>query len=142
MDACPDWDHVQSHKAVKLPVIRNGLLCEAIKVDKMMIYAKRTCAFDSLVQLLAQTIGKERQYRSEIENLDTENTTLKLALGILSRGKITSGDHASSARILKTIDICVQSKTRHIIFLDAKCNAGHLIDKLFNEMIPSVSRIT
>lgn len=139
MDDCADWDHVQSQNVVKLPIIKNGLVCEALKVDKETIAVKKTCAFDSIIQLLAQTLGKEKQYRSKVENLATGNATLKLALGILSRGKITCGDYTARARILNLLDFLDKSKTRRMTFLDATCNAGHLIDKLFIDL-PSVTR--
>lgn len=138
LDTCSDWDYVQSHKAIEIPILKNGNLCDSMQIDGKFISIKETCAFDSLIQLITHAIGKEYRYKEAVQHLD--HPVIKLAISILNRGKISSADYVARAKILLEIDIFEQSTTRYVKFLNANCNVGHLIDILFSQE-PSITRI-
>jgi len=98
MDPFPDWDLVQSHKFVNMPLLRNGNLCDSIKLKNKYVCVRNTCAFDSVVQLLSHAIGKEKFYKNVIE--DSQLPVLKLAQNILIHGKITVNDYKIRTNIL------------------------------------------
>lgn len=139
MDPFPDWDLVQSHKFVDIPLLRNGNVCDSIKFKDKYVSVRNTCAFDSFVQILAHAIGKERIYKSSIQ--DYELPILKLTQNMLTRGKIMINDYKNRADILQKSNFCKISNTRHIQFLDAKCNVDELIHFVFEDL-PSVTRLT
>lgn len=43
LDACSDWDYVQSHKAIEMPVLKNGNLCDSILVDGTCFCKRNMC---------------------------------------------------------------------------------------------------
>ena len=133
LDNCPDWDYVQSHKKIELPIFKNGNLCDHVRIGEVLVLIKETCAFDSLMQLVMHAIGKEIRYKERIQYLDYP--FIKLALNIINRGKIIAADYVARAKILLETNICQKkSSTRHVQFANANCNVAHLIDILFVKM--------
>lgn len=139
LDACPDWDYVQSHKTIEIPIFKNGNLYENnLRINEVLVIIKETCAFDSLIQLVMHAIGKEYRFKEHIQYLDYP--LIKLAVNIINRGKLIQSDYVARAKILLDTNICKKTSTRHIQFANANCNVAHLIDILFIEL-PSVTRI-
>lgn len=139
LDACPDWDYVQSHNVVNIPVLKNGNLCESVRVEGTYISVKETCSFDSLLQLIMHAVGKERQYKAIVQDFRREHSVIQLSINILNRGKLIMQDYVTRAKILSNLNIFTQSSTRNVKFINANCNIAHLIDILFTEM-PSITR--
>lgn len=104
LDACPEWDVVQSHKTIAIPILKNGSLCKNVCINKKYISIKETCAFDALVHLLIHACGKEKQYKEKLQAV--EHPFVKLCINILNRGKINSEDYIARAQILKNINVC------------------------------------
>lgn len=42
LDDCPDWDYVQSNKAIQIPLSKNGNLCESVKIGEVLVLIKET----------------------------------------------------------------------------------------------------
>lgn len=138
MESFPDWDFVQSHKFISIPILKNGNMCDSIKLKNKYICIRNTCAFDSFVQILAHAIAEEKMYKSYVQDL--QQPILKMVQNIL-RGKIIAKDYIIRAEILQEINLCKTSSTRNIQFLDANCNIDHIIQILFPD-VPSVTRYT
>lgn len=72
MTPCPDWDFIDSEKAINIPIMRNGSLCNVTVINKEHIVVTETCAFDSIFQVIASGAGMRNNYKkkvSELENL-------------------------------------------------------------------------
>lgn len=48
LDSCSDWNTDNIKSAIRLPLIRNGNLCNSVVIGKQTIVIHETCAFDSL----------------------------------------------------------------------------------------------
>lgn len=77
MDSFPDWDLVQSHKFVGIPLLRNANVCDSIKFKDKYISVRNTCA---------SILSYQKIYKSSIQ--DFELPILKLAQNMLTREKI------------------------------------------------------
>lgn len=81
-----------------------------------------------------------------VRNLDTktnckpEHSFVQLCINILKRGKIIYADYIARALILKDTNICQHSATRYVEFLNANCNVNHLVDIIFTNIMPSITR--
>jgi hypothetical protein len=138
LDACPEWNVVQSHKTITVPLLRNGSLCNSVRINDKYIAVKETCAFDALMQLIMHACGKESRYKDELQTI--EHSFVQFCINILKRGKIVYADYIAHALILKDTNICQHSATRHVEFLNANCNVNHLIDTIFTNLMPSITR--
>lgn len=121
--------------------MRNGSLCDSIKIKDKHMCIRNTCAIDSLIQLLAHAIGKEKLYKNFIQ--DFQYPIFNLAQQIVIRGKIIASDYKTRMEILQETNLYKISGTRYmyLFFLDANCNVDHLIQILFTDL-PSVIRFT
>lgn len=138
LDACPEWNVIQSHKTIIIPLLKNGNLCNSVRINNKYVSVKETCAFDALVQIIIHACGKEHRYKDEL--LVIEHPFIQLCINILNRGKITCADYIARAQILKNTNICEHSETRYAEFLNANCNVDHLIDIIFTNIMPSITR--
>jgi len=140
LDACPEWDAIQSYKAITVPLLKNGSISNSVRIKGKYVSVKETCAFDALTQLIMHACSKEPRYKDELQAI--EHSFVQLCINILKRGKIVCADYISRASILKDINICQYSTTRYVEFLNANCNVGHLIDIIFTDIMPSITRDT
>jgi len=114
---CPEWNVIQSHKAIFVPLLKNGNLCNSVRINDKYISVKETYVFDILVQLIVHACGKEPRYRDEL--LAIKHPFVQLCISILNRGKIICADYIARATILKDTNICQYSATRYVEFLNA-----------------------
>lgn len=138
LDPCSDWDYVQTHKVVHIPILKNGNLCNSIRVDGTHVLIKETCAFDSVLQLIMHAIGKDCHYKEIVQQLD--HSMIQLGMSVLNRGKVTASDYIERIKILEELDISKKSVTRHMKIINANCNVAHLTDILFYKL-PTVTQI-
>lgn len=137
---CPDWDFIDSERAISIPIMKNGSLCNATMMNKEHIVVRETCAFDSIFQVIANGTGMRKNYKKNISELVFKNFFFKLIIDILKRGKIISNDYSTRATILCNIPIFKKKVwklgARGISSLNANCNAAQLAEYLFQD-VPS-----
>lgn len=138
LDTCPEWNAVQSHKTITVPLLKNGSLCNSVRIKNKYVTVKETCAFDAVIQLIMHACGKEPTYKDELQMI--EHPFVQLCINILKRGKIVQADYIARALISKDTNICQYSETRCVEFLNANCNVNHLIDIIFTNLMPSITR--
>lgn len=143
LTSCPDWNFIDSKKAIGIPTTKNGSLCNATIVNKEHIVVTKTCAFDALLHIVASGTRMRENYKQDIGELVPKNLFLKLVLDILKRGKINANDYSAKAKILCNIPIYNKQQwklcTRGIAFLNANSNVAHLAEYLFQD-VPSFMR--
>jgi len=132
LDKCPEWDYLKNIKSSNLPLISNGSKCKPIKRGQSMMTVQETCAFDSLLQLVASGIATHAAYRNAVES--SSDSIIRLAISLLEDGRILSKHYNERASILQNLPLfrdSVKSYTRNIKRLNANCNVAHLADNLF-----------
>jgi len=138
---CADWDFIETNKAIGIPLLKNGSLCNATTVNKEQTLVRETCACDSIFQIVASGIGMRSVYKTDITAFITSNAFIKLIIDILTQGKINANDYGTRAMILCNISIFSKRHcTRAISSLNANCNGAHLAEHLFKN-IPSPSPV-
>ncbi|EZA52146.1 hypothetical protein X777_08658 [Ooceraea biroi] len=138
LDKCPEWDSIESVNAVFIPVMKNGNLCQPVKLQGKTIMIRNTCAFDALLHISAHMIGVDAQYKQVIH--DTDDRLMQLASKIVSGGKITKNEYTERAYILTNLSLFQECKyNRRFHSLDAMCNAAHLAEYTFVSF-PSLHR--
>lgn len=136
LDSCPEWDYIKNTKVSKLPSFKNGLLCQPIIMGNVRLNVKRTCAFDTLFQLIMCAMASNQVYCESLEK--STNQTIQLARKILvEKQKISASDYRKRADILlKTGLFKMESFTRKIKQVDTECNIAHLAQYILSD-IPS-----
>ena len=56
LDDCPQWDSMETLQRITVPVLKNGSLLKASRYDDNFIVVRETCAFDSLTQIITNTL--------------------------------------------------------------------------------------
>ena len=57
-------------------------------INKKNIVVQKTCAFDSIFQIVASGMGIRNVYKTDMTALIISNDFIKLSIDILTRGKI------------------------------------------------------
>lgn len=73
LDDCPNWDDMKTLKRITIPLFKNGSLLKASRCYNF-IAVRKTCAFDSLTQVVTNIIVTNEAYHNIIMN---EITTLE-----------------------------------------------------------------
>lgn len=134
---CADWDLVPTNKNIGIPILRNGSICSATTMDSEQIVVRETCAFDSIVHIIVNSITMHENYKTYLNEFISSNDFIKLITDIVTRGKIIAKDYSARAKILCNIPIFNKTMcTRSISSINANCNAAHLSEYLFKN-IPS-----
>lgn len=63
LEKCPEWDSVDSKDTVFIPIIKNGSLCNPIKIQNKTIMIRNTCLFDALLHITAYIISTHHDYK-------------------------------------------------------------------------------
>lgn len=143
LDKCPEWQFIKDTRISKLPIFINGNFCGPVNLGKTKLNIKKTCAFDSIIQLVMSGIATNHDYERNIKNCP--NATIQLALKVIGSNKNpTSKSYLERANILSVVGLFSNQKngrrsTGHIEKLDAECNAAHLAEYLFTD-VPSYTR--
>lgn len=87
LDTCPEWEYIKNTKILKLPAFKNDLLCEPVVMERFKLNLKRTCAFNSLFQVIMSAMASNQVYCETVEK--SNNDIIQLALQIL-RGTNTA----------------------------------------------------
>ncbi|EFN79297.1 hypothetical protein EAI_06947 [Harpegnathos saltator] len=126
LDTCPEWKYIKDTKVSKLPIFKNGLFCQPIIMGNFRLNLKKTCAFDSLFQVIMSAMASHRVYCEILEK--SNNQTIRLALKILTgKQKLTMIDYRERADILTKIGLFkMESFTRKIKRMDTEYNVVHL----------------
>lgn len=105
-------------------------------MGKLRLNLQKTCAFDSLFQMIMSAMASNRVYCKILEK--STNQTIQLALKILTgKQKHTTVDYRERADILfKTELFKMESFTRTIKRMDTECNVAHLAQYILSD-IPS-----
>jgi hypothetical protein len=93
---------------------------------------QETCAFDSILQLIANGIAAHEAYRKAVQ---LSEGIYQLARSILKNGKILSVYYDKRACILQDLPLfsnTIKNYTRGIKRLHTNCNAAHLAEYLFD----------
>lgn len=139
LDKCPEWESVESTDTVFIPIMKNGNLCQPVKLRGETVMVRNTCAFDALLHITAHMIGMDADYKYHTQDID--DGFLQLAKKIVSQGKITRNEYIARASFLINLSLFEQYKyTRRFQSLDVMCNAAHLAEYTFLSL-PSVHRI-
>ncbi|KAK2578404.1 hypothetical protein KPH14_012736, partial [Odynerus spinipes] len=136
LDTCPEWDYIKNTKISKLPLFKNGLFCQPVIMGDIRLNLKRTCAFDTLFQLVMSAMASNQVYYESLEKCT--NRTVQLARKILvEKQKISASDYRERAEILSRTGLFeMHSFTRKIKQMDSECNVAHLAQYIFSD-IPS-----
>lgn len=119
--------------------MKNGNLCQPVKLQGKTIMIRNTCAFDFLLHITAHMIGMSIEYKSIIQS--TDDHFLRLAEKVISRGKIAKNEYMERAPFLNSISLFEPTRyTRKFNTLSAMCNAAHLAEHTFFPL-PSLERI-
>lgn len=119
--------------------MKNGNLCQPIKLHGETLTIRNTCAFDAILHITAHMIGMDAEYKRILQDLD--DCFMQLAIQIVTRGKITKTEYTERASFLINLSLFEQSKyTRRFKSLDTMCNAAHLAEYTFASL-PSLRRI-
>jgi len=138
LDKCPEWDSIESQQVIFIPVVKNGNLCQPIKLKGETIMVRNTCAFDALLHITVHMIGMNPQYKRIVEAID--DCFFQIAIKIASRGKVTKNEYVERASFLVSLSLFQQAKyTRRFQSIDAMCNAAHLAEHVFLS-VPSLER--
>lgn len=132
LDKCLEWDYLKNIKSFNLSLIINGSKCRPIKKGQSMMTVQETCAFDSLLQLVASGIATHTAYRNAVQS--SSDNIFRLAKSLLEDGRILSKHYHERASILQNLPLfrdSIKSYTRGIKRLNANCNVAHLADNLF-----------
>jgi len=68
LDKCPEWDYLKNTKSFNLPLLINGSKCKPIKQGRFVMTVQKTCAFDSILQLVINGIAAHATYRNAIQS--------------------------------------------------------------------------
>lgn len=131
LDKCPEWDYLKNTKSFNLPLLINGSKCKPIKQGQIVMTVQETCAFDSILQLVANGIAAHAAYRNAIQSSEG---IFQLARSILETGRILSIHYNQRAHILQDLSLfsdAIKNYTRGIKRLNANCNVAHLTEYLF-----------
>lgn len=124
-------NYLKNIKSFNLSLIINGSKCRPIKKGQSMMTVQETCAFDSLLQLVASGIATHTAYRNAVQS--SSDNIFRLAKSLLEDGRILSKHH-ERASILQNLSLfhdSIKSYTRGIKRLNANCNVAHLANNLF-----------
>lgn len=132
----PRMGIIKDTKISRLPAFKNGLFCEPVIMEKLRLNLQKTCAFDSLFQVIMSAMASNQVYYKILEK--STNQTIQLALKILiGKQKLTMFDYRERANILSKVGLFkMESFTRTIKRMDTECNVTHLAQYIFND-IPS-----
>lgn len=124
----PDWDSANMLTQIGIPVFQNGSLCDPIYLRGKNVIVKKTCALDSWIQIIINSIAIHATYKQKIFKFNIP--VFHLAENALQKGKLTVDMYKQRATILLEISSKVESifqhtKTRKVHTLNAKCNAAH-----------------
>lgn len=131
LDNCPEWDFIKEAQFGTLPVFRNGFQSGSVKINAESINLTRTCAFDSLIQIIIHAMAVNRAYYTNVETCTSPIITL--ARTMLNDKILKSGHLVARAKILMDSHFfanAITLYTRKIRKLDAECNVAHLADEL------------
>lgn len=104
LDKCPEWDFLNNIKSFNLPLIINGSKCKPLHIKQgQSLILQETCAFDSLLQIIASGIAANIEYRSAIES--SSDKIFQLARSILETGKILTTHYIERASILQDLPL-------------------------------------
>lgn len=106
LDKCPEWDSVKSNDAVFIPIMKNGNMCQPIKIQTKTVMLRNTCAFDALLHVATHLIGMNAEYKRITQSID--DPFLILAENIATRGKIGKTEYVE--RALFFLAMCHYSK--------------------------------
>jgi len=138
LDKCPEWDTIESTNAIFIPILKNGNLCQPVKIKGETIQVRNTCAFDAIIIIVVYMIGTNAEYKNIVESID--DSFLQLAIKIACQGKITKYEYIERASFLINLPLFKQtSYTRRFNSLDAMCNAAHIAEYIFLPL-PSVEK--
>lgn len=104
LDKCPEWDSVESENAVFIPIMKNGNLCQPIKLKGQTIMVRNTCAFDALLHCTVHMIGMNREFKRIVQTIQDCNF-FALTLKIASRGKLTRNEYVERASFLNELSL-------------------------------------
>lgn len=105
-------------------------------MEKYRLNLPKTCAFDSLFQVVMSAIASNSVYYESLEK--STNQTILLALKILKDKKeLTVASYKQRADILSGLGLFkIETFTRTIKRIDCECNVVHLAQYLYSD-IPS-----
>lgn len=67
LDTCPEWEYIKDTKVSRLPAFKNDLFCEPVIMGKLRLNLQKTCAFDSLFQVIMSAMASNRVYCKILE---------------------------------------------------------------------------
>ena len=112
----------------KPSLLPNGLICPPVKIDGKSYLVKKTCAFDSVVQILMTAAIDNVEY-GEFLRIST-NPTLQLINSLTEFG-LKQKTYVERARILidvSKISKCIETEERIISFnMDAEINIANML---------------
>jgi len=130
LDKCPEWDNIESQEATFILVVKNGNLCQPVKLKGETIMVRNTCAFDALLHITTHMISMNPEYKRIVQAVD--DSLLQIAIKIASRGKLTRNEYVERASFLVSLSLFQQTKyTRRFHSIDAMCNVAHLAEHAF-----------
>lgn len=63
LDKCPEWDFIKNAQLGTIPMFKNGFLSSTVKMGSSKLNITRTCAFDSIIQIILIAIATNETYR-------------------------------------------------------------------------------
>jgi len=57
LDKCPEWDNIESQEVIFIPVVKNGNLCQSVKLKGEIIMMRNTCALLHITMHMIGMIG-------------------------------------------------------------------------------------
>lgn len=94
----PERDYVKLARGRNIPIMKNGNVITAFKINGKSINVTEACAFDTIIQLIANSIATVKYYENTIKSL--ENNTINLVMSILQSGKVTQKHYNERTKIL------------------------------------------
>jgi len=107
LDKCPEWDNIEL-QVIFILVVKNGNLCQPVKLKGETIMVHNTCAFDILLHITTHMIDMNPEYKRIVQGID--DCFLQIALKIASRGKITNNEYVERASSLVSLSLFQQTK--------------------------------
>lgn len=137
----PEWDCSLISRKMGIPIMKNGSCCDSFKDGKKRVLVTNTCAFDSILLLVMQALNLFPSFKELIE--ESENEMGKLALTMISDGKMMAKHYKTRFELLKSLWIYHDQlqKNRFLTSLKCEVNAAHLSEFLFGDISSSYTMI-
>jgi hypothetical protein len=137
-DNCPDWEFIKDARASRIPVLMNGSTLPPVRIQGCDWNITETCAFDSIFHVVINGMAINEGYVHTLS--ESCCPLIKLAREVGCLKKITKHHYILRADILRNVYFLrdsVETFTKNVRRLVARCNAAHLAQTLF-DVEPSV----